>query len=660
MELNELKLTARRQALLVKMGIHSVEELLKTYPFRYETIDQIPFKDWKEHQSVAFEGLICSQARVIRFGKKRSMTKFKVLSWNEELEVTLFNRPWIRQFPFGKTITVFGTYQGNDKVTGTNYNFQSLVEQVGMNPVYTVSQGMRQNEFRDIMKKALVYTDQMPSYVPVRYQKKYRLLDHGQALYWIHLPPNPEHLQAAMRTLKYEEFLLFQCVMQATNQKESLNLKKPKQVDLKKVDAWIRRLPYALTADQKSAIDDVLSDLSGDTVMFRLIQGDVGCGKSVVAFAVLYATALSGYQSAFLVPTELLARQHYSKMKEMGLPVTLYVSALSVKEKNEILKGIKINEIAIVVGTHSLFQEAVYFSNLGLVITDEQQRFGVRQRRALLEKGSSVDFLMMSATPIPRTYAHFIYGNMDISNIRTMPPNRYPVETKYVPGKSMKPVVKEITAGLDEGRQCYVVCPAIEDNEELNIRSATSIYEGMKKTWGQTYRIGLLHGKMSSEEKDEVMHRFIDHELDILVSTTVIEVGIDVHNATLMVIYDAHRFGLSTLHQLRGRVSRDSKQGYCYLLSGSKDVAAIQRLKKMEELKDGFSVTEYDLQLRGPGDILGVRQSGLPGFILGDIHKDKAMMETCVQDAKEILESRSDPDLLAYIKEAVEKAEYFD
>lgn len=314
----------------------------------------------------------------------------------------------------------------------------------------------------------------------------------------------------------------------------------------------------------------------------------------------------------------------------------------------------------MVVGTHALFQEKVNFENLGLVVTDEQQRFGVNQRRALLEKGANVDFLMMSATPIPRTYAHFLYGDIRLSSIKTMPPGRKPVKTKYVPTSSMKPILKEILSGIDTGRQCYVVCPMIDENLETNLKSVTTVYEGMLKTLPSKYRVALLHGRMKAEEKEEIMQRFADHEIDLLVSTTVIEVGIDVPNAMMMVIYDAHRFGLSTLHQLRGRSARGKEQGVCFLLSKTKDPEAIERLKKLESLNDGFAISAYDLQSRGPGDLLGTRQSGLPTFILGDFEKDPAIMEVCVQDAKEILQAKVDKPMLDYVERSIKNARYFD
>lgn len=657
MLINEMKITSRRLGLLVKMGIQTVEDLLKYYPLRYETRCIKEFSQWQEKENVIFSGLICAPARVIRLGKNRTMTKFKVMSWNEELNITLFNRPWTNQLVFGKTIVIQGIYQGNYNVTATNYSFKPIEEQLGIQPIYALTDGLKQADMQAILKQALQYVHIMPQRVPQRYMDAYHLLDINQAYQWIHFPKDENHLKQAVRTLKYEEFLCFQLVMQTMHVKKEI--KEPKKIDVSKIYEWIDNLPFELTKDQKQSIDAVLYDLKSDSIMFRLVQGDVGCGKSVVAFASMYANQQANYQSALLAPTEILARQHVENMHKLGLDATLYVSSLSSKEKKEILTGLNDGTIQNVVGTHALFQEGVTFHKLGLVIADEQQRFGVKQRKALLEKGRNVDFLMMSATPIPRTYAHFLYGDMDISSIHTMPKGRRPVETKYFKTSSMKPCLKQVLDFIEEGRQCYVVCPAIEENDEYKMRNVVEIYEGMTKTL-KDVRIGLLHGKMSSSQKEAVMTKFQNHELDILVSTTVIEVGIDVKNATVMVIYDAHRFGLSTLHQLRGRVARGEKQGYCFLLSPSSDVQAIERLKKLEELKDGFEISEYDLHMRGPGDILGIRQSGVPALVFGDFDKDKAMMEACIHDAREILMDQQDTDLLLYVSKAIESAQYFD
>lgn len=656
MELTELKLTARRFGLLQKMGITTLEQLLKTYPFRYESHEQLPFDQWQKGDTVGFAGLIASRPAVIRLGKNRTMTRFTVISWNQELQVTVFNRPWLNAFPFGETIHIRGTYNGEGKVTAMQAQKKPLEE--GLVPVYSMTKGMKPADMPAILDKALEHLDQLPDLVPPDLRRRYRLLDKDTSYRWIHRPPDEKRLHLAIRTLKYEEFLCFQCAVQSES---ALGQRKtPRMFDQALADAFLDQFPYDLTADQRQAIEDVWSDQRRDTTMYRLVQGDVGSGKTVVAMAAIRACELSGAQSAMMAPTEILARQHLKTLQSAGIEAKLLVSSLSRKEKQEVLEGLKTGRVSVVVGTHSLFQDPVEFADLGLVVADEQQRFGVSQRRQLLEKGKGADFLMMSATPIPRTYAHFLYGDIALSAVKTMPAGRKPVETRYVRGQSMKPVLKDVLQGLKEGRQCYVVAPAIDENLELDIKGVTSLYEGMVKVLGKDWTIGLLHGRMSAAEKEEVMTRFKAGDIHILVSTTVIEVGIDVAKATMMVIYDAHRFGLSTIHQLRGRCARGPVQGTCWLLSATKDMAAIERLQKLQELRDGFAISEYDLQLRGPGDLLGTRQSGLPAFVLGDFEKDPAIMEAAVQDAAAMLVRRDWPPLMEYVRQARDSVRYID
>jgi len=658
LKLEILKLTDRRMKILEKMKIQSVEELLHTYPFRYESVVSVPYEQWNPQDSVAFEGVISSMPSVIQLRNKQSMTRFKVISWNEEITVTLFNRPWPGQFPFGKQITIFGIYQGKNQVTASSYNFIPINQQQGLRPVYSLVKTAKQSDLKAMMKKALKYVKHDPDLVPERFRKKYRLLCHEQALLWIHEPPDDQKLHQAIRTLKYEEFLCFQSVLQATQ--NSVVAGESKIFDQSLLEEKISALPYELTADQRKALDDILRDLRSDTQMYRMVQGDVGCGKTAVAALSIEAARLSGVQSAFLAPTEILAAQHLENLKKLDIPARLYAASLKKKEKREILDQLKNGEIQVVVGTHALFQESVEFDHLGLVIVDEQQRFGVRQRRALIEKGVKADFLMMSATPIPRTYAHFLFGDIQLSSIRTLPPGRQPVKTKFVRGASMGPILKEVLEGIKEGRQLYVVCPAIEDNPETDIHSVEKIYAGMVQTFQDRIRIGLLHGQMKQAEKEQVMKEFESGQLNVLVSTTVIEVGIDVPNATMMVIYDANHFGLSTLHQLRGRAARGKVQGLCWLLADTKDAMAIEKMKMMEQLLDGFSISDYDLKLRGPGDLLGTRQSGLPAFILGDFDKDPAIMECALSDAREILARQIDQPMLNYVRKASDDSVYLD
>lgn len=657
-KMKELHITPRRLQLLERMGIFTLEDLLRTYPFRYENIQAVPFEQWQTGDNVAFEGIISSSAKVIPLPNHRTMTRFSVLAWNEEIQVTVFNRPWPSQYAHGKTITVYGIYHGKRDVTASRTSFKSLEQEQGLHPVYTLNKDLRQSDMEAVMKKALSKADLLVDRVPERYREKYRLLPLRQALQQIHFPQNTQELHQAIRTLKYEEFLCFQCVMQKAGSNEGN--KPPKLFDQSLVEEFISALPYALTQDQRKAVDEILDDLRSEKMMYRMVQGDVGCGKTAVASIALKACELSGEQAALLAPTEILARQHYENLKKQGLSVVFLTSSLPAAEKREVLRQLKEQEAAVAVGTHSLFSEKVEFARLGLVIADEQQRFGVRQRRALLEKGDRPDFLMMSATPIPRTYAHFLYGDIALSSIHSMPPGRKPVKTRFVPSSSMGPVLKEVLEGIKEGRQVYVVCPTIEDNPETGIRAASQIYEGMKQTFQDSITVGLLHGKLKAAQKEAVMNSFSRGEIQILVSTTVVEVGIDVPNATIMVIYDAHRFGLSTLHQLRGRAARGNVQGECYLLSSTRDEQARERLKKMEEMLDGFSVCAYDLSMRGPGDLLGTRQSGLPSFVLGDFQKDPAIMEVCLRDAREILKKKEDRAMLAYVEQAIENVSCFD
>lgn len=658
MELKDLKLTKRRLKLLQEMGITDLDTLLQTYPLRYEHVEAVPFSAWKPGDNVAFEGRICTQPFVQRLTGNRSMTRFHVMAWDEELQITLFNRPWPGQYPFGKSITVFGIYQGNLRVTASSTNNHPLAEQEGMRPVYSVNKQMKQSDMKAIMEAALPFADVIPDRIPQRFRERYRLLSRPEALQKIHRPKNEDELAQAVRSLKYEEFLCFQCaVLYAGSQAQT---KEPKQFDRRLVDEKIASLPYALTEGQQAALKDVLDDLGSEKVMYRMVQGDVGCGKTVVAAMSLYACALAGQQVAFLAPTEILAAQHAENLKKLGIEAGLLSSSLPAAKKREVLAQLENGTLSIVCGTHALFQQNVKFARLGLVVADEQQRFGVRQRRSLLEKGENADFLMMSATPIPRTCAHFLFGDIAMSSIRDLPPGRLPVKTKALQTSSMKKVLPDVLRALDAGRQVYVVCPAIEENEEMPMRSAVQIYEGMQQVLGSRYSIGLLHGQMKNAQKEEVMNDFASGKVQILVSTTVIEVGIDVPNATMMVIYDAHRFGLSTLHQLRGRTARGKIQGECFLLSPAKDAAARERLQKMEEMTDGFSISQYDLQTRGPGDLLGTRQSGLPAFVLGSFQNDPAIMEVCFKDAKEILEKGEDLPMLRYVRQAAASARYMD
>ncbi|MGX8680767.1 MAG: ATP-dependent DNA helicase RecG, partial [bacterium] len=511
-------------------------------------------------------------------------------------------------------------------------------------PVYSLKEGLTQKDFQKYALKALqLLKSDLKTQVPYDYRQKYHFMPLSDALHSIHQPMNFDEIKEALRMLKYEEFLQFSLTMQYIKMTREQEGGIIKIFDSQPLKQMIAHLPFHLTDDQQQAVREILHDMARPSAMYRFLQGDVGSGKTVVAAIALYANVLAGYQGALMVPTEVLANQHYASLKKLfastNLEIGLLTGSLSLKEKREVHAQIADGTYDIIVGTHALFQEKVTYANLGLVITDEQHRFGVEQRKALKNKGNNVDFLVMSATPIPRTLAMTLYGDMDVSTIHTMPFGRQKTITKYVKGRSMRPFLNHLKQYLAGNGQVYVICPLIEDHETSSYKSATQVYEAMSRYFGGHYTLGLLHGALKEEDKARIMTQFQSNQIQILVSTTVIEVGIDVANANMMVIYDAHTFGLSQIHQLRGRIGRGQQQGYCYLLSDSEQEEAVERLRFMENHHDGFEIAQYDLELRGPGEVLGQKQSGLPSFTVGHIIRDFQILEASKNDAQEIIEA---------------------
>lgn len=669
MELKALRISDKKIQILAKMQVYQAMDLITYYPFRYDQIEVVPRNAWEKDSRIALEAIQVSPARVMRFKGKQSLTRFQIMYEDEEFVVTIFNRPWVSAFTVGKAITIIGKYEGGNKITVLQYNTQPLKDQLGIIPVYNTKEGITQKDIHKYIEKAwdLLHND-IEEFVPETLRQTYRLITRKQALYAIHHPKNANALKQSLRYLKYEEFLRFQLSMQLMKTQEQLVVQgHEKQFDMEDVMRLKRALNFELTDDQQHVIDEILHDLKTDRVMYRMVQGDVGCGKTMVAAFGMYACVLAHKQAAFLAPTEILAKQHVQNLKRLfqdfDIEVDVLYASLKTADKRLVLNRLKQNEIDILVGTHALFQEDVTFFDLGMVVADEQHRFGVTQRRAMLDKGDKVDFLLMSATPIPRTLAISLYGDMDVSTIAQLPKGRQAITTKLIKSKSMSPILDDILTLIDQGNQCYVVCPAIEKNEDYDMRNASDIYEGMQQSLGRVYQIDLLHGRMSAQEKDTVMERFVQGETQILVSTTVIEVGVDVRNANIMVIYDAHRFGLSQIHQLRGRVGRGDQPGYCYLLTNTSDNDSLQRMKICEKTQDGFEIARYDLQLRGPGDILGTRQSGVPGFVLGDVIQDSNILEVARDDAKKLLETldeKGNEFIKKYVETSVKGASYLD
>lgn len=663
-----LKLTSKRIEVLHRLGLFTTDDLLMYYPYRYEAITTSAFSDWKIKDKVWFEGEVVQLPRSWRKGRLVTTT-FQVRSQEQILTITIFNRPWAKSLNLNQILTIQGVYQGNSKVTAISYDTKPLAEHASITPIYSIKEGIRQKTLQTIIHSVLnQLQDEIIDDIPDEFRQAYRLLPLKVAYCCIHIPSSMNEVQIAVRTLKYAEFLRFFTAIQLMRSTDGIRIaKKPKIFSPKKIQQVIQSLSFEMTADQRDTLEKILYDMGSTHTMYRLVQGDVGCGKTVVATLSLYAAFLSGYQGAMLAPTEILARQHYQSVNEVlapfGVKTEVLYSALSSAKKKEILEDVSSGKINILIGTHSMIQDSVSFHNLGLTIADEQQRFGVAQRRALKQKGEQVDFLLMSATPIPRTLAASLFGDMDVSTIETMPPGRIAPVTTLVKENSFRTVLDDVKSLLVSGRQLYVICAAVDENEEYHARNVYDTTESIQKLFPK-YKVACLHGRMSTDEKQEIMQAFNTNDIQILVSTTVVEVGVNVVNATGMIIYDADRFGLSQLHQLRGRIQRGSEQGYCWLLTASKDERVLQRLEVLVRSNNGFEISYEDLRLRGPGDILGTRQSGVPDFILGNIVEDTAMINQARKDALKVMESADNPDyqiLLETVRKRNEKnAEYAD
>ena len=635
MNISELKLTDKRKSICNRLGFESVEDILSYYPFKYDELYRKHFYEFKDGENIFFEAELISSPSTYRYAFKRSVTRFKVLYEGEEIQVSIFNRPWLK-FLKQNTITIYGKYEGNNKVTAYNYYEKNIDDIEGIIPTYSLKEGINQNEIKKLIEIAYkALEDKLVDEVPSKLINDHKLISYNEAIYNIHFPKNKDLLLKAISRLKYDEFLRFYLALNILRENTTADLKKAKNIDDNKINEFINSFNYEFTDDQITSINDLLNDLKSNKVMYRLLQGEVGSGKTVVSMISLYANYLAGYQGALMVPTEILAKQHFDSFvkafKNFNVNVEVLYSALNNKDeiKSRLLNG----EIDIIIGTHALFQSDVEFRNLGLVVADEQHRFGVKQRRALKEKGDNVDLLLMSATPIPRTLASSLYGDMDVSTIETLPKGRKGCKTYLINSNSIVGIIDDIKDKLKEGRQLYIIAAAIEANENYKAKDVTNLYNSLKDGLAP-YKVGFLHGKLSSEEKEKVMNDFNLNNIQVLVSTTVVEVGVNVINASLMVIYDADKFGLSQLHQLRGRIQRGNVEGLCYLLTSSKDKDVLDRLNVLVKSNNGFDISMKDLKLRGPGDILGTRQSGLPAFSLGNLLEDTKFIDSAKKDAR--------------------------
>ncbi len=638
LEIQKLKLTPKRLETVKKLGLNTTEDIISYYPVRYENYEITPFAEFSANERVVFVGEIITVPSVYRYGRNNSITRFKVLIEEEYvITLTIFNRPYARMLKTYEKIVVVGKYEGHNKVTVINYYAKNPEDVLGIVPVYALKEGITQNDIRKIIAFTLNKTDnELIDDIPEAFMNRHGLIGYKEAILEIHNPSSKQLLIKAITRLKYQEFLEFYLSIYMMTKDINLKVKEPKRFDMSKIEKLISSFEFNLTDDQKSCLDDIFNDLQSDKLMYRLVEGEVGSGKTVIALLALYATFLSGYKGAMMAPTEILASQHYENFKTMLEPLGVRIALLTGKSKNSQIKAdIMAGLYDIIIGTHALFSDDVTIDKLGLVITDEQQRFGVEQRRKLKDKGEIGDFRLMSATPIPRTLASAIYGDMSISIIKTMPKGRKGCDTYLIRQNSITSIIDNLKTVLHNGHQIYIITSSIEKSDAIKVKDAMGIYNSIIDLFAP-YRIGILHGKMTSEEKEKTMREFEDNQISILVSTTVVEVGVNVKNATCMVIYDADRFGLSQIHQLRGRVQRSDEKGLCYLLTDSKEEEAIKRLDILTKTNDGFMIAKEDLRLRGPGDLLGTRQSGINNFILGDIMKDDKIMEAAKKDALEM------------------------
>lgn len=653
MDLNQLKLTPKRKEICEKLNLNDSNDILSYYPFRYEEYEKVAYKDFKIGSQVCFVGELVSYPSTFRKGRL-STTRFKVLYDDEIISVTIFNRPWIKNVGMNEDITVIGKYDGNNKVTASNYYTKDILGSII--PYYPLKEGISQND----IKKLIQYTiskvnNEIIDEIPTDLIEEHKLIDYKNAIENIHNPLNKSLLAKSMSRLKYEEFLRFYLALDVLKGNTTKKIKDKKVFNDQDIERFIESFSFELTNDQKQAVDDLLNDLRSERIMYRLVQGEVGSGKTAVASIALYANYLAGYQGALMAPTEILAKQHYESLKKQlepfGVRVGILYSALN--NENDVKNKIEFGDIDIIVGTHALFSEDVIYKKLGLVIADEQHRFGVKQRQALKNKGDNCDFVLMSATPIPRTLASSIYGDMDISTIETLPSGRKGCKTYLINKNSIVDILDDVKAKLNEGRQIYVIAAAIEKSDNYKAKDVNGLYEALKDEL-KPYNVYLLHGRQDSTEKDKIMERFNNNEIQVLISTTVVEVGVNVKNATMMIIYDADKFGLSQLHQLRGRIQRSNYEGTCYLLTDNKDESVLNRLNVLVNSNDGFAISYEDLKLRGPGDILGTRQSGLPAFILGNLIEDTKFIDAARKDAHKIVDNLDNSEYKKFYEKIVE------
>lgn len=623
--------------ILNKLGIFTDDDLINYYPYRYNVYN---FSNELIDNSTLIINVIIESNPIVSYIKKNFNRLSFRARYNERIfNVVIFNRAYLKtNLTIGKNITIIGKYDFKKNIfTSSDIKFNVTNGQI--EPVYHLTKGITNNTISKLIKdnfNNIYIKDSLPSNII----SKYNLLSKKDALYNIHFANDLKMVHYAKNRLIYEELFDFSFKMNYFKNQNIRKDKEPKNIDINKINEFKKLLPFSLTTDQDNAYNEIVQDMSSNKKMNRLLLGDVGSGKTVVAVGAIYANYIAGFESTLMAPTEVLATQHYFSIKKIldkfNVAVELITGSMSKKEKEAIYKRVQNKEIDLLIGTHSLLNENIIFNNLGLVITDEQHRFGVHQRFTLEDKSKCPDILYLSATPIPRTYAMTIYGDLDISYIKTKPTGRKDIITKVKKNSDIKEVLGLMLEQIKLGHQIYVVSPLVEEDETLNLTSINLLKKKLSLAFKNLFRIEIIHGKMKTSEKESIMNDFKNNQIKILIATTVIEVGIDVSNATMMVIFNAERFGLATLHQLRGRVGRSDLQSYCYLISDSDN----DRLKVMEESNDGFYISQKDFEMRGHGDLFGVKQHGDMSFKLANLKNDYNILLFANEDAKKFIDSK--------------------
>lgn len=640
--LEDIKGIGPKSLLALKaLNLYTKDDVINYFPYRYNVYTPVKLRECSEGDTCTITGYVESAAKVFFIRKNLNKLSFAFNTGSELVNVTIFNRAYLKpNIRIKSYISVIGKYNRKSNTFMASDIKLTPITQTVIEPVYHLNQGIKRSNFKKLVDEILDNTVEIKSNVPDYLIEKYNFINKKEAVTNVHKPKDINSLKKADLHLIYEELFTFMLKVSYLKEKNASDGKfNIKSFDEDKVNNFISSLPFSLTNGQMQAVDDIKGDFLSKKKMNRLILGDVGSGKTIVSFIALYMNMLAGYQGVLMAPTEILAVQHFNNMKSLfgdKLNIQLLTSSTKKGERNKILQNLKNGETQVLIGTHSLLNDELVYNNLGLVITDEQHRFGVNQRQTLQEKGKDVDVLYMSATPIPRTLALTIYGDMDITEIRTKPGGRKEIITKIFKNSELKNVLEKMLDEIKAGHQIYVVAPLIDDEEDEKM-NVTSLKDKFDVAFNGMVPAGLLHGKMKPNQKDEVMNSFKNGETKILISTTVIEVGVDVKNATMMVIFNAERFGLATLHQLRGRVGRNDMQSYCYLIS---DYDA-ERLKVLEQSNDGFYISEQDFKLRGGGDIFGIRQSGEQSFKIANLNRDYKILMQCKSDAEEFLKSKN-------------------